>query len=164
MPRKKRPARLLKQPTPSSSAVPRELKIALLAAIPFGIAAAVMLDWESLFPVPPEQLVEVVWRHECSCAGNWMKALRAEGFVVRDFELDDLSTNRQRWHVPDTIHGCHPATYMGYFIDGHVTAENLRRLAREHPAGIGLQIKGTGEGVAQDMVLVDQAGLEKPWP
>ena len=118
MSRKTKPKRALSQVSSSSKTWPRELKIALLVPIPFGIAAALTLSWPSLFPTAPERLVEVVWKHECGCANNWMKSLRAEGFVVHDFELDDTRSQRERWHVPDSIRGCHPASYLGYFLDG----------------------------------------------
>lgn len=153
------------------NAVPKEFKAALVIALPFGALAAVILNWHLLFPVPPEQLVEVAWTHECRCVSNWMKSLRAEGFTVRDVEIDDLSTMRRNWHVPNTARGCHPASYMGYFIDGHFTAENLRRIAREHPGGIGLKIKDArpgdtpaSEAARPEMVLVTQSGAETPWP
>lgn len=172
MSRKPLPRRAVaKASAPPAATVPREIKIALAIALPFGALAGVLLSWQTIFPVPPEKLVEVAWKHECNCASGWMKSLRAEDFTVRDIEIDDLAIVRRNWHVPNTARGCHPASYMGYFIDGHVTAENLRRLARERPVGIGLQIKDIsldaahiGEGAKQDIVLVDQAGTEKPWP
>lgn len=151
--------------------VPREVKIVLAIALPFGALAAIILSWQTLFPVPPEQLVEVAWTHECSCASSWMKSLRAEGYTVRDVELDDLTTMRRNWRVPYTASGCHPASYMGYFIDGHFSAENLRRIARERPLGVGLKLKDISidaahvdEGAKRVMLLVDQHGTETPWP
>ena len=151
--------------------LPREVKIALLVAIPFGIAAALILSWSSLFPVAPEQLVEVVWKHECTCASNWMKGMRAEGFVVRDFELDDLSSNRRQWHVPHSIDGCHPASFMGYFLDGHISAETLRRVARERPKATGIQkldevkpdAQGSPQIVSSQLMLIDEKGAATPW-
>ena len=100
-----------------------------------------------------------------------MESLRTQGFVVRDYELDDLSGPRRRWQMPTSSGGCHPASYMGYFIDGHFTAQNLRRIARERPRGVGLRIKDisldathVGEGAVQDLLLVDARGAETPWP
>lgn len=152
--------------------MPKEVKLALLAGLPFGAAAALILNWSSLFPVPPEKLVEVVWKHECSCAAGWMQRLRAEGFVVRDFELDDLSRSRQQWRVPASVTGCHPASYLGYFVDGHITAAALRRLARERPKAIDLQqvdtvstdSDGQPKVIGSQLMLVDADGQTRPWP
>ncbi|MDO9451850.1 MAG: hypothetical protein EPN60_09880 [Nevskiaceae bacterium] len=167
---KARRARL--SPEAAAPMIPKELKIALLVAIPFAALAALVLGWSRWFPVPPERLVEVVWRHDCACASNWMKGLRAEGFVVRDFELDDLSSSRKQWQVPASIDGCHPGHYMGYFLDGHLTPAVLRRLALERPKGIGLQkrdtVKPDAEGklqiVSSQLMLIDASGAATVWP
>lgn len=149
----------------------RQLKAIVLAALSFGVVTALILSWELMFPVPPEQLVEVAWTHECRCARDWMKALRAEGFEVRDFELENLKATRQQWQVPDAIRGCHPATYRGYILDGHVPADTLRRLARERPAAVGLmQVNNLG-GTSDDaspasearFELIDRDGTRRPW-
>lgn len=151
----------------------KELKIALLVAIPFGIAAAVALSWQRLFPVPPEKLVEVVWTHQCSCAHGWMQSLRDAGFVVRDFEQDDLSSWRQQWGIPSTIRGCHPARFMGYFVEGHVSPAQLRQLAAEKPAARGIKMENPSEpsaglptpntSHAAHTLLIDAQGREQPW-
>lgn len=149
----------------------RQLKLVGLAALLFGIVTAVVMSWEQIFPVPPERLVEVAWTHECPCVRGWMKALREEGFVVRDHEMEDLSATRRQWKVPDAIHGCHPATYMGYVLDGHVPADTLRRLAREHPTAAALvQVNtvdiGGNEGRSTEDLrfeLIDRDGSRRPW-
>ncbi|MEK6805752.1 MAG: DUF411 domain-containing protein [Pseudomonadota bacterium] len=169
---KKKPARPPQKPRPAPQAVPKELKIALLVALPLGVAAALAATWSSLFPVPQERLVEVVWKHGCTCARGWMQSLRAEGFVVRDFELDDLSSKRRQWQVPESMRGCHPASYIGYFLEGHISAEMLRRLSREHPQAIGVQqldtVKPDREGKPKitnsQIMLIDRNGAATAWP
>lgn len=166
-----RPKKIGRENAPAPVGVPREAKIAFLVAIPFGLATALILSWSSLFPVAPERLVEVVWRHQCKCANGWMAGLRAEGFVVQDFELDDIRSYRQQWHVPNAITGCHPASYLGYFLDGHLTAATLHRLAREHPDAAGIQqldtvepdAQGKPQVVGSQLLLVDLSGATKPW-
>lgn len=149
----------------------RQLKLVGVAALLFGIATALVMSWERMFPVPPEQLVEVAWTHQCHCASGWMNSLRADGFVVRDHEMEDLSAKRRQWKVPDAAHGCHPASYVGYFLDGHVPPDALRRLAREHPAAAGLiQVHAADttadEGAPQEVLrfeLIDRDGTRRPW-
>ena len=137
-----------------------------------GVVAAAIFLWPVLFPVPKAQLVEVVWKHECSCASRWMDSLRAEGYTVRDFELDDTDTMRRQWRVPDSIQGCHPASYLGYFLDGHIPAAALRRLASERPQAIGLQridtvergADGSEKLVPGELLLISGDGTATPWP
>src|SRR3569623_294390 len=138
---------------PSPQGFPNELKAAIWKALPAGAVAALFLLWPSLFPIAPQQLVEVAWTHRCTCVHRWIRSLKAEGYTVRDYELDDTSALRQRWRVPDSIHGCHPASYLGYFLDGHVSADTLRRVARERPQAIGLQ--------QVDVTKADESGVPK---
>lgn len=124
-----------------------------------------------MFPPPPEKLVEVVWTHECHCAAGWIDALRREGFTVRDFEMDDVRVTRRKWQVPNAARGCHPARYLGYVLDGHLSAEALRRLAREHPPALGVvQVDapavagGTPAANAEPRFeLIDRDGARRPW-
>jgi hypothetical protein len=141
------------------------------AALSFGAVTAAVMNWEQWFPTPPEKLVEVVWTHECRCAPGWIRTLRREGFTVRDFEMDDLRGTRRQWHVPAALPGCHPARYLGYVLDGHVSAEALRRLMRERPSTFGVvQIEAPGMAGATPAVprepqfeLIDRDGTRHPW-
>lgn len=117
----------------------KELKTAFWIALPASIISVLFVLWPSLFPVPAQQLVEVAWTHSCSCAHGWIESLREQGFVVRDYELDDTLTQRRQWGVPENIGGCHPAFYLGYFLDGHIPVGMLKRLERERPPAVGLQ-------------------------
>ncbi len=136
----------------------RQLKPVLLLVLPVGALAVGILGWPLLFPVPPERLVEVAWRHECGCAAGWMERLRTSGYTVRDFEMDDLSTFRQQRRIPETAKGCHPATYLGYYLEGHIPPEALRRLAGERPSAAGLKQIDTSR-----VVLVEANGSQRPW-
>ena len=71
---------------PSEMVLSKELKTTFWIALPVGAAAVLIVLWPKLFPVPPEQLVEVAWKHECSCATGWINSLRTEHFTVRDYE------------------------------------------------------------------------------
>lgn len=148
----------------------RELLIVGICALLGAALAALAVNWQLLFPVPAEKLVEVVWTHECACVHAWMAALRAQGYVVRDFEMESLRATRRRWQIPGSARGCHPARYMGYYLDGHMSGTTLRRLAKEHPAGLGLEERRVGEahgepkGAENATVLTTKDGTAIPWP
>ncbi len=44
--------------------------------------------------------------------------------------------------MPDDLRSCHTATIEGYAIEGHVPAEDIRRLIAERPAAAGLAVPG----------------------
>lgn len=167
-----RKARKTGRTAPQYEGLPvRQLKFVGVAALLFGGVTALILSWERIFPVPPERLVQVAWTHECPCAYGWMKSLREDGFVVRDHEMGDLGATRRQWKVPNAMRGCHPATYLGYILDGDVPPSVLRRLAQEHPAAAGLvQVDATGisgddRGSVDSLQfeLIDRDGTRRPW-
>lgn len=151
--------------TPQPEGLPvRQLKLVGVAALLFGIVTAVLMSWELMFPVPPEQLVEVAWTHQCRCARGWMQALRSDGFVVRDFETDNLVAVHSKWQVPQVAAGCHPARFMGYVLDGHVPAHTLRRLALERPPALALLQARTLDPRDVRFELLEADGTRRAWP
>jgi hypothetical protein len=44
--------------------------------------------------------------------------------------------------IPAELEGCHTAVVDGYIIEGHVPAEDLRRLLKERPEVKGLSVPG----------------------
>jgi hypothetical protein len=157
---------------PESQGFPKELKTTFWITLPLGALAVLIVLWPKIFPIAPEQLVEVAWTHRCRCAHNWIKSLQADGYTVLDYEVDDTSAVRQRWRVPDSIRGCHPASYLGYFLEGHISADTLHRLAREHPRAIGVQQvdttkpgeHGNSKVASSQLLLISSSGAATPWP
>lgn len=160
-----------KKPRPAGSKPPdaerlpvRQLKLVGVAALVFGIVAAVVLSWELMLPVSQEQLVEVAWTHECHCARGWMQTLRQDGFVVRDFETLDLAPTRRHWRVPDSVNGCHPGRFLGYVLDGHVPGEVLRRLAQERPSAVAVMHMSSTDPQDLRFELLQADGSRRAWP
>ena len=44
--------------------------------------------------------------------------------------------------IPIDLRSCHMATIGGYFIEGHVPAEDIRRLLIKRPKALGLSVPG----------------------
>lgn len=116
----------------------RQLRIVIAATLLFGAIGAIVVNWEHLFPVDAERSVTVYRTHGCRCALTWADSLKAEGFVVRMFEYETLQYVRHSLHTPATLHGCHVASYLDYFVEGHVSPAALRELAAQRPTGLGL--------------------------
>lgn len=153
-----------RKPHAPQETVRRPLVLTALAALAFAAAAALLLSWDRLSPVPAERRVEVVWTHDCPCAEDWMGALRQQGFAVRDFEMLDLVSTRRRWQIPAAATGCHPGRFLGYVLDGHVPGELLRRLATERPSAQAvIQLRGTDPQPPR-FELLQPDGSRRSWP
>ena len=96
-----------------------------------GALAGGLTAWERFFPIPADQLVTVYFTHSCRCFGAWTKSLKADGLIVRTIEPETLQPTRAHLNMPAGLWGCHVAFYLGYFVEGHVPASALRKLAAE---------------------------------
>lgn len=133
------------------------------------IVVAVALWWDETHQVPEEKLVDVYFVHDCPCVFEWVKELKSSGFIVREFEPESLRPMRHLLHTPETLHGCHVGEFMGYFLEGHVEPEVLRRLAVERPPMVGV---ASGDAMVEFSAdspeieppqLIDQHGEFHPW-
>lgn len=116
----------------------RQLRWWLLAAFVVAAFTGVMMAWDSLFPVPPEQVVKVYWTHSCRCVHSWMRSLEADGFVVKSYEYETLKFTRRSMVMPANLKGCHVGEYLGYFLEGHVAPSALHELAKLRPDARGV--------------------------
>ena len=82
----------------------------------------------------------------CGCCGSWIEHMQKAGFKVESRNVDDLSPVKARVGVPPAKGSCHTAEVGGYFIEGHVPAEDVKRLLAERPDARGLTVPGMPAG------------------
>ena len=82
----------------------------------------------------------------CGCCGKWIEHLEQEGFVVTDELIPSVAPVKSRLGVPRHLESCHTAEVEGYVIEGHVPAEDIRRLLVERPKATGLAVPGMPVG------------------
>lgn len=89
----------------------------------------------------PAVLDTTVYRSpSCGCCGKWIDYLKAEGFEITDVVTPDIEAVKQKYKVPDNLASCHTALIDGYVIEGHVPADDIKRLLQEQPKVIGLSV------------------------
>ena len=91
-------------------------------------------------PTLPRMLVHK--SASCGCCGLWVDHMRAAGFAVEVRNEDDLNPIKERVGVPLGKGSCHTAEVGGFFIEGHVPAEDVKRLLAEKPSAKGLVLPG----------------------
>ena len=82
----------------------------------------------------------------CGCCVVWIEHAEAAGIPVQAVEVDDMGPTKQELGVPYGKGSCHTATIGGYFIEGHVPIQDIRRLLVEQPDARGLALPGMPMG------------------
>lgn len=91
----------------------------------------------------------------CGCCDKWVSHLRENGFKVEAVNLEDLGMVKAMAGVDPQLASCHTARVEGYVIEGHVPADDIRRLLAERPEARGLTVPGMPHG---------SPGMESPHP
>ncbi len=105
----------------------------------------------------------------CGCCKLWVDHLRKEGFAVDVKDVDNMSSIKERVGIPYGMGSCHTAEVDGYFVEGHVPAEQIKRLLSERPKAKGLTVPAmplgspgmevsSGEVQPYDVLLVAEDG------
>jgi hypothetical protein len=76
----------------------------------------------------------------CGCCGAWAEHMKKHGFEVTTHNVDNLGPIKERVGVPHGMGSCHTAEVGGYFIEGHVPAEQVKRLLADKPKAKGLTV------------------------
>ncbi len=82
----------------------------------------------------------------CGCCGLWVDHMRHAGYAVDVRNEDNLNPIKEALGVPYGKGSCHTAEIGGYFIEGHVPAEDIKRLLAEKPDAKGLVLPGMPMG------------------
>jgi hypothetical protein len=91
----------------------------------------------------------------CGCCNGWVEHLEAAGFTVDARDVRDLMTIKVDGGVPTSMSSCHTALVDGYVVEGHVPAEQVKRLLDERPDVAGIAVPG---------MPIGSPGMEGPNP
>jgi hypothetical protein len=122
------------------------IALALAVATSFGIVAAQQRQ--------AGPLVEVWKSPTCGCCSKWIEHMRANGFTVKSTDVGDMTKIKAARGVPDQAQSCHTSVVEGYVIEGHVPADDVKRLLKEKPAVVGIAAPG---------MPVGSPGMETPY-
>jgi len=64
----------------------------------------------------------------CGCCKGWIEHLEAHNFEVTDVTVDDVNQFKQQFNVPTQAASCHTAIVDGVVIEGHVPAQDIKKL------------------------------------
>lgn len=64
----------------------------------------------------------------CGCCKGWVKHLKDHNFDVKDITVDDINKSKLQQNVPPQARSCHTAIVDGITIEGHVPAQDIKKL------------------------------------
>lgn len=113
-------------------------RIFLILAISFGMSAC------DSTPTGPE--ITVYKSPTCGCCKKWITHLEDNGFDVTAKNVANVGPIKAENGLPPVLGSCHTALIDGYVIEGHVPADDIKRLLKEKPAITGLAVPGMPVG------------------
>ncbi|QWF70944.1 DUF411 domain-containing protein [Methylomonas paludis] len=88
-----------------------------------------------------------VYRSEsCSCCRKWQDHLQQNNFNIKSLVSDDLQAVKDKYGIPDKLASCHTALVNGYIVEGHVPAQDIRKLLQTKPNIVGIAAPGMPMG------------------
>ncbi|MBI3771698.1 MAG: DUF411 domain-containing protein [Gammaproteobacteria bacterium] len=82
----------------------------------------------------------------CGCCKDWIAHLKKHGFKVTDIETNDVDAVKTKYQLPSQVASCHTAMISGYLIEGHVPADDIKRLLKQKPHVRGLAVPQMPKG------------------
>jgi hypothetical protein len=111
--------------------------VAATAAVPAADAAPPAMQW-------PRMIVHK--SATCGCCAAWVEHVQKAGFEVEVRNEENLFAVKEKLGVPLDRASCHTAEVGGYFVEGHVPADDIKRLLKEKPQAKGLALPGMPVG------------------
>ena len=92
----------------------------------------------------------------CGCCDLWAEHLRSSGFTVESIEDPGILRFKADRNIPGPLMSCHTAVIDGYFVEGHVPANDILKLLKEKPEQV--------TGIAVPGMPLGSPGMEHPRP
>jgi len=117
--------------------------LALSLLIGLGVSAC---DNHGNEQADPETLPEmtVYKTPDCGCCSLWVDHVADAGFDVtaNDVSHQELNQLKEEAGLPFSLGSCHTAFVGDYVIEGHIPAEDIKRLLEEQPDILGIAVPG----------------------
>lgn len=85
-------------------------------------------------------VIEVYKSASCGCCTEWVKHLARNGFTVKAQNVANPSDYREKFGLPQALGSCHTGMVAGYALEGHIPADDIKRLLAEKPKAKGLAV------------------------
>lgn len=119
-------------------------------------------------PIAADSSTLVVYKEStCPCCKAWVEYMRNNGFHVVTYDVTDVDAVKQKHRIAGNLQSCHTTEVGGYYVEGHVPVDLVRKLLAERPPIAGIAVPGmpvgspgmeVGPPEPYDILSVDSAG------
>jgi len=92
------------------------------------------------------QSIHVYKSPTCGCCDDWIDHLEENGFDVEATNSNNMGKIKAEAGLIPGLGSCHTAYVDDYVIEGHVPADDIKRLLSEAPNATGLSVPGMPAG------------------
>jgi len=92
------------------------------------------------------QSIHVYKSPTCGCCEDWIDHLEENGFEVKATNSNNMGKIKAEAGLIPGLGSCHTAYVDDYVIEGHVPADDIKRLLSEAPQATGLSVPGMPAG------------------
>ena len=113
-------------------------KAAFLSILALGIVATAPSTARA------ENIPIAVWKSPtCGCCKGWVEYMEDNGFDVTIHDMYDVQPMKRELGLTDpSLYSCHTAKVGNYLVEGHVPADDVKRMLEEEPNILGLTAPG----------------------
>jgi hypothetical protein len=117
---------------------------ATIAVLSLGLGAAA----QPKAAAPGPTKVTVYKTSSCGCCRLWVDHMKSNGFDVQAMDVSsaDVRAVSKAAGLKDEDTSCHTAKIGNYTVEGHVPADDIKRMLKEKPAIAGLSAPGMPQG------------------
>lgn len=118
------------------------IKLLAVCLVVFAVVLTSLLTATNALAASDALKITVYRDPSCSCCEGWIEHLTTQGFQPRNVLTSNIDTLKQQYGVPNDLASCHTAVINGYVIEGHVPADEIKRLLAEQPHVTGIAVPG----------------------
>lgn len=98
--------------------------------------------------VQAAELPEMTVYHSptCQCCSKWIEHAKQSGFKIKDIVTDEMSEIKSKLGLPQNLASCHTVEVAGYVVEGHVPADDVKKLLNDKPKVAGISAPGMPMG------------------
>ncbi|MFH1767510.1 MAG: DUF411 domain-containing protein [Patescibacteria group bacterium] len=96
--------------------------------------------------ISEKPMVTVYKSPSCGCCVGYISHLKQNGYEVDVIEVDDMSTIKEQYNIPQSMESCHTSIFGEYVVEGHMPLEAVEKLLKEKPEIDGIALPNMPAG------------------